>query len=47
MLHFAIHYPTQESLVIAAKRALSKGVDIFAASDHGDSIGLYLYDPVT
>lgn len=45
MLHFAILYLTRESLVIAAMRVQSVGVDIFAASDHGNSIGLYLHDP--
>ena len=45
ILHFAILFPTRAALIEAAKRVLSNGIDIFAASDHGNSIGLYLHDP--
>jgi catechol 2,3-dioxygenase len=45
VLHFAILFPTREALVEAARGVASKGVEIFAASDHGNSIGLYLRDP--
>jgi catechol 2,3-dioxygenase len=45
ILHFAILYPTLDRLIEAARRVIANGVEIFAASDHGNSLGLYLHDP--
>ena len=45
MLHFAILYPTASELAQAARKVLDSGVEVFAASDHGNSLGLYLRDP--
>jgi Predicted ring-cleavage extradiol dioxygenase len=45
ILHFAILYPTRDRLIVAARRVIANGVEIFAASDHGNSVGLYLHDP--
>jgi catechol 2,3-dioxygenase len=45
ILHFAVLFPTRDSLIEAARRVISRGVEIFAASDHGNSIGLYIHDP--
>jgi catechol 2,3-dioxygenase len=45
ILHFALLYPTRAALIEAARRVIAGGVEIFAASDHGNSIGLYLRDP--
>ncbi|MCA1708547.1 MAG: VOC family protein [Actinobacteria bacterium] len=45
MLHVAILYPTALELAQAARKVLESGVEIFAASDHGNSLGLYLRDP--
>jgi catechol 2,3-dioxygenase len=45
ILHFAILFETREALADAARRVVSNGVDIVAANDHGNSIGLYLRDP--
>jgi catechol 2,3-dioxygenase len=45
VLHFAILFPTRDGLMEAARRVVADGVEIFAANDHGNSIGLYLHDP--
>jgi catechol 2,3-dioxygenase len=45
VLHFAILYSTRDRLIDAALRVVANGVEIFAANDHGNSIGLYLHDP--
>lgn len=45
ILHFAILYPTRDGLIEAARRVIANDVEIFAASDHGNSVGLYLHDP--
>ena len=45
ILHFAVLFPTRDALIEAARRVVSRGVEILTASDHGNSIGLYLHDP--
>ena len=45
LLHFAVLFPTRDALVEASRRVVSRGIEIFAANDHGNSIGLYLHDP--
>lgn len=45
ILHFAILFKTRQALIDAATQVMSRGVEIFGASDHGNSVGLYLHDP--
>lgn len=45
MLHFAILFPSLDELALAGRHVIASGVEIFAASDHGNSVGLYLRDP--
>jgi catechol 2,3-dioxygenase len=45
LLHFAILFPSRDELRAAARHVISKGIEIYAANDHGNSIGLYLRDP--
>ena len=43
--HFAILYPTRQSLAQALCRALAAGVELEGAADHGVSEALYFRDP--
>lgn len=45
LLHFALLFPSVDNLRRAARHVISSGIELFAASDHGNSIGLYLRDP--
>lgn len=45
LYHFAILYPTRESLADALRRLLKSGIPLDGASDHGVSEALYLRDP--
>ena len=45
LYHFAIRYPTRESLHDALLRLQKAGIALDGASDHGVSLALYLTDP--
>jgi catechol 2,3-dioxygenase len=45
LFHTAILYPTRPALADALHRALSAGIQLDGASDHGVSEALYLRDP--
>ena len=45
LYHFAIRYPTRQTLAGALRRLLEAGVPLEGASDHGVSEALYLRDP--
>jgi len=45
LYHFAIRYPTAESLGDALRRLRTAGIQLEGASDHGVSLALYLHDP--
>lgn len=45
LYHTAILYPTRASLADALKRAITAGIKLDGASDHGVSEALYLRDP--
>jgi catechol 2,3-dioxygenase len=43
--HFAIRYPTRESLVAAVRTLVEAGVPVWQAGDHGYSLAVYFRDP--
>jgi len=45
LYHFAIRYPTRQSLADALRRLNEAGIPLEGASDHGVSEALYLTDP--
>jgi len=45
LYHFAIRYPTRQSLADALRRLNEAGIHLEGASDHGVSEALYLTDP--
>lgn len=45
LYHFAIRYPTRQSLADALRRLQDAGIGLDGASDHGVSEALYLRDP--
>lgn len=45
LYHFAILYPNRKELARALKRALTYGVRLDGAADHGVSEAIYLHDP--
>jgi catechol 2,3-dioxygenase len=45
LYHFAIRYPTRESLGVALERLQLAGWPIDGSADHGVSLALYIRDP--
>ena len=45
LYHFAIRYPTRQSLADALRRLQEARIPLEGASDHGVSEALYLHDP--
>lgn len=45
LYHVALLYPTQSELAQAIRRAVSHGVPLEGASDHGVSLAIYFRDP--
>jgi catechol 2,3-dioxygenase len=43
--HFAIRYPTRETLVAAVRALVDAGVPVWQAGDHGYALAVYFRDP--
>ena len=43
--HFAIRYPTRDTLVAAVRTLMDAGVPVWQAADHGYSLAVYFRDP--
>jgi catechol 2,3-dioxygenase len=43
--HFAIRYPTRETLIAAVRTLVGTGVPVWQAGDHGVSLAVYFRDP--
>lgn len=45
LFHVAIRYPSRQTLGVAVRRLIERGIQIDGAADHGVSEAIYLRDP--